>query len=115
MKSTWKVFIMTVVGFLITTVSTLEVFNVWYVVLVTGAFALEYAVKNRWFPSTSPEGTVMWKDLLSGLFLAVCMAVNVLGANLLTGTEFSAAVLWTTVIGAVAGYFTKTVAQGVKK
>jgi len=115
MKPSLKIFFMAVIGAMITTISTLATFNVWYVVLVTGAFALEYAVKNYFFPSNSPEGQVYWKDLLSGLFLAVCMALNVLGANLLTGTEFSAAVLWTTVIGAIVGYFTKTVPQGIKK
>ena len=111
----WKVFLMTVIGFLVTTVSTLEVFNFWYVFLITIAFAVEYAVKNYLFPSPSPGGKLFWQDLVSGLILAVCMALNVLGANLLTGTEFSASVLWVTVIGAVVGYFTKTTSQGVLK
>ena len=114
MNSTLKVFLMTVMGFLITTISTLETFNIWFVVLVTVAFAGEYAVKNYLFPSTSPGGLVYWKDILSGLALAVFMALNVLGANLLTGTEFSLAVFWSTVVGAVGVYFTKTVSQGVK-
>jgi hypothetical protein len=114
MKPTWKVFLMAVIGFLVTTVSVLQDFNFWYVALVTVAFAGEYALKNYLFPSTSPEGQVYWKDIVSGLFLAVCMALNVLGANLLTGTEFSLTVFWTVIIGAVVGYFTKTVPQGVK-
>jgi hypothetical protein len=114
MSKTWKVFLMTVIGFVITTISTVQDFNIWFVAIVTIAFSAEYAVKNYFLPSDSPGGVLYWKDVVSGLILAVCMALNVLGANLLTGTEFSAAVLWTTVLGAVVGYFTKTVPQGVK-
>jgi hypothetical protein len=115
MNRTLKVFLMAVASFVITTIATLATFNVWYVVLVTGAFALEYAVKNYWFPSNSPEGQLYWKDILSGLVLAVCAGLNVLGANLLTGTEFSAALLWSTVVGAIVIYFTKTIPQGAKQ
>jgi hypothetical protein len=114
MKPTLKVFLMTVLSFLISTVATLDKFNIWFVVLVTVAFAGEYAAKNYWFPSNSPEGQVYWKDILSGLFLAVCASLNALGASLLLGTIFTAHILWITVIGAIAAYFTKTLPQGTK-
>ncbi len=114
MGSKLKVFLMAVIGFLITTVSTLDAFNIWYVVLVTVAFAGTYAVKNYFLPSDSAEGAVKWKDILSGLIIAVCMAISNLAATLITGIDFSAQVLWITVIGAVVGYFTKTIPQGVK-
>lgn len=114
MKPSIKVFIMTVVSFLISTVATLESFNIWFVVLTTAAFAGEYAAKNYWFPSTSPAGQLYWKDILSGLFLALLTAVNGLAASLITGVEFTGQILWVTVIGAIVAYFTKTVSSGVK-
>ena len=114
MNAKVKVFIMAVIGFIVTAFSVMGNFNLWYLLIVTVAFALEYAAKNFFFPSTSPTGQVMWKDLLSGLILAVCMALNVFGANLLLGIEFSAHALWVAVVGAVVGYFTKTVSQGQK-
>ena len=114
MKPSLKVFLMAVFGFLITTVSTLQQFNAWYVVIVTVCFAGEYALKNYFLPSTSPEGTLFWQDIISGLVLAVLMGFNNLAASLLTGVALSWAVVWSTVSGAVVGYFTKTVASGQK-
>lgn len=114
MKSWTKVFLMAVVGFLITTISTLENFNIWYVVLTTGVFAVTYWLKNKFLPSDSEEGIANWKDIVSGLLVAVCMAISILAADLLTGTAFSAHVLWITVLGAVTGYFTKTIPQGAQ-
>jgi hypothetical protein len=110
MNSKWKVFIMTVIGFLVTTVSTLEAFNWAYVVLVTGAFALEYAVKNYWFPSTSPGMSLYWKDILSGLLLAILLSVNSYAASLILpdAPAFNLHILWVTFVGAIVGYFGKT-------
>lgn len=112
MKSSLKVFIMSVIGFLVTTLSTLEDFNFWYVVITTVVFASGYAVKNYLMPSDSAEGVVNWKNILSGLIIAVNMALSNLAAILLTGSEFSFHVFWITVVGAVVGYFTKTIPQG---
>jgi len=114
MKPTLKVFLMTIASFLITTIATLASFNAWYVVIVTVAFALEYAAKNYWFPSVSPEGTLYWQDIVSGLVLAIIAGLNGLAASLLLGTEFTAHLLWISVVGAIAAYFTKTVSQGTK-
>lgn len=114
MKPSLKVFIMSVIGFVVTTVSMLEAFSFPYVAIVTMVFAVSYWLKNYFMPSDSGEGVANWKDILSGIIIAVNMALSNLAATLLTGTEFSMQVLWVTIAGAVIGYFTKTVPQGAK-
>lgn len=115
MKANWKVFIMTVIGFLVTTISTLQDLNAWYVVLVTLAFAGEYALTNFWFPSTPDGNVVYWKNIVKGLVLSVLLAVNSYAASLILpdAPEFSAKILWSVLIGAFAGYFTKTIPANV--
>jgi hypothetical protein len=115
MNAKLKIFVMAVIGFVVTTLSTIEVFDLAYVALVTVSFALTYALKNLWFPSNSNEGSVVWKDIVSGVILAVSMALSTYAAAIiLPEVEFSFKVMWMNVIGAVVGYFTKTVAQGQK-
>jgi len=105
---------MAVIGSLVTTLSMLTNFNAAYVAIVTVVFAAQYWVKNYFMPSESEEGVLLWKDIVSGLIIAVCMGLSNLAATFLTGTEFSFTILWTTIIGSVIGYFTKTVPQGAK-
>ena len=105
---------MAVIGFVVTWLSTTQDFNFAQVALMTLAFAGTYAIKNFFMPSDSPEGSVFWKDIVSGAVIALCMALSNLAGTLIPGVEFSWPVFWTTVIGAVVGYFTKTLAQGQK-
>ncbi len=114
MKPSLKVFIMSVIGFLVATISTLSDFNAAYVAIVTVVFAATYWLKNYFMPSDSGEGVANWKDILSGVIIAVCMALSNLAATILTGADLSVQILWTTVVGAVIGYFTKTIPQGEK-
>jgi len=114
MNSKLKVFIMAVIGFVVTWLSTAQEFNLAQTLLMTVSFAGTYAIKNFFMPSDSPEGQVFWKDIVSGVVIALCMALSNLAATLLPGVEFSWPVLWTTIVGAVVGYFTKTLAQGKK-
>jgi hypothetical protein len=111
MSTKVKIFLMALVGFIATTLSTLDVFNVWYVAITTVAFVLMYAGKNWLLPSTSPEGTVNWRDILSGVIMAVSMALSSGVTSFLVEGQLNWHALWVAVAGAVVGYFSKTMVQ----
>ena len=101
-----KGLIMALVGFVATTLSSLETFNIIYVLLSTVGFTLVYVAKNYVFPSVSAFG-IDFKDIISGVILAVGMGVVSYVAQILT-TGFEWGTLWLAVSGAVVGYFLKT-------
>ena len=115
MSAKLKIFLMAVIGFVVAMLTTIETFNIAYILIVTVVFSATYAVKNFFLPSDSSEGVANWKDIVSGIIIAVCAALSTFAANLLTDVDFSWKILGVTIIGAVVGYFTKTIPQGVKK
>lgn len=106
----WKGLIMAIVGFIATTLSDLETFNAAYVVIATISFTLIYIAKNAIFPSMSALG-LDFRDIVSGLILAVGMGLSSYVAQILTG-GFTWGTFWLAISGAVIGYITKT---GVSK
>jgi uncharacterized membrane protein YvlD (DUF360 family) len=104
----WKGLIMALIGFIATMLSDLESFNVWYVVIATVAFILIYVAKNAVYPSTSQIGLNI-RDLISGLMIAVGMAISSFAASIITLGSVDWHALWLAVVGAVVGYFVKTV------
>lgn len=118
MKEKWKVFVMAVVGFVATLISTAGNggVNWWYIVLATVAFVGLYIVKNWLWPATSDEGTFDWRDIVSGVLIAVFMAVSSYASNwVVTGSAVpNWHELWMAVVAAVTGYFSKAFAQGDK-
>ncbi len=107
----WKGFIMAIVGFVATTLSDLETFNLAYVLIATVGFTVIYVGKNAIFKSTSGAGTINLQDLLSGVIVAVGMAISSFAASVITSGAVDWKELGVAVIGAVVGYFTKTVPQ----
>ena len=114
MKNTIKGLIMAVVGFLAATIADLEVVNWAYVGITTVGFTLMYLAKNFFLPSNSDEGGFNWRDALNGVLIAVSMALSNFAAVLLTVETLDWKQLGVSVLGAVAGYFIKTVPQGKK-
>jgi hypothetical protein len=103
----WKGLIMAIIGFVATTISDLEAFNINYVLIATTAFTLIYIGKNAVFPSTSP----LWlnlRDVISGVLIAVGMAIASFTASIITTGVVDWRALWIAVVGAVTGYFLKT-------
>lgn len=111
----WKGLIMAVVGFIATGISqNVEGLNFTYVVISTVGFTLLYIGKNAVFQSTSEPGIVNWQDLLSGIIIAVSMAISSFAASIITTGAVDWQALWIAVVGAVVGYFTKTLPSGTK-
>jgi len=98
---------MALVGFVASTLSEMETFNIAYVLIATGGFTLVYLVKNAIMPSVSIIGVDM-KDIISGAILALGMALSSYAAQVLT-IGFDWQTLLVSVSGAVLGYFTKTI------
>jgi len=107
----WKGLIMAVVGFIATTLSDLESFNLAYVAISTIAFTVIYIGKNYIWPSTSEGGVINWQDILSGLIVAVGMAISSFAASIITTGAIDWKALAIAVIGAIVGYFGKTFTQ----
>ena len=108
----WKLFLMALVGFLASVISTQTGgVNWWYVLITTGAFVLLYIPKNIWLPSDSDPGTLSFKDIISGLFIAISMAISSGIGMIITNSGVNWRELGLAVIGAVLGYFIKTVPQ----
>lgn len=108
MNSFWKGLIMAIVGFAATTIADLETFNLAYVVITTVAFTLLYIGKNYWLPSNSDTGKLNGQDVLSGILIAVSMALSNFAAVLLTSATLDWKQLGLAVVGAIVGYFIKT-------
>jgi hypothetical protein len=115
MSNKLKVFVMALAGFLFTTIATLQRFDLIYVGVVTLVFAGGYATKNFFYPSISAEGEFSWRDLVSGLIVAVTMGLSQLAAMLATDTAFTWQILWSMMLAALTTYFTKTLPQGFKE
>ena len=105
---------MAVVGFIATTLSDLETFNLAYVVIATGGFTVIYLGKNWFLPSLSDKMGVDLRDMISGAIVAVGMAISSFAASILTTGTVDWKALAIAVVGAVIGYFTKTVPSGKK-
>ena len=104
----WKNFIMALVGVIVSWLAVPETANFVYILISSAAFVGMYAVKNALLPSISVVGYEV-RDFISGAIVAVCGALSSLAATLLTpDVVFEWSILWTTVIGAVIGYFAKT-------
>lgn len=111
----WKGLIMAIVGFLAATIGEAgEVLNWAYIGIATGGFTIIYIAKNAIFPSVSLFNKWDLQDILSGLVLAVGMAVSSGAAAILTTGSVDWSSLWKAVVGAVVGYFLKTLKQGIK-
>lgn len=108
MKTFWKGLIMAIVGFVAATITDLETMNWSYIGVTTVAFTLMYLGKNYWKPSTSEPGTVNTSDLISGLLVALGMAVSSFSASIITLGFIDWRALIISSIGAVVGYFAKT-------
>lgn len=109
----WKGLIMALVGFVATMLSDMETLNFAYMAIATTGFTIVYVVKNVVFPSVSVVGIDL-RDLLSGVILAVGMAISSYAAQIWTmGFEWQT--LWVSVVGAVVGYFAKTIPTNAKK
>ena len=109
----WKGLIMALVGFVATMLSDLETMNFAYMAIATAGFTVVYVVKNAVWPSISVVGIDI-QDMLSGLILAVGMALSSYAAQILT-TGFDWQTLWISVAGAFVGYFAKTIPSNAKK
>jgi len=109
----WKGLIMGLVGFIATTLSDLETMNFAYILISSIGFAVVYIGKNYALPSISAIG-IDFRDIISGLILAVGMALSSAAAQVLTiGFEWNTLLI--AVSGAVVGYITKTVSTNSKK
>jgi EamA domain-containing membrane protein RarD len=113
-KTFWKTFFMAIVGFVVMTLKEAGTFNLAYIALTTGFFAIGYMLKNWLYPSLSDKGKLELRDLISGLWIAVNMAAaDVISQILIVGTiDWKA--LGYSVLGAALGYFGKTLPQGKK-
>ena len=114
MKTFWKGLIMAIVGFLASTISDIEVINWAYVLITTIGFTAIYFGKNYWMPSTSEGGSVNGRDIWSGLLIAVGMAISSFAASIITTGMVDWKALIISTIGAVVGYFTKTIPSKAK-
>lgn len=103
----WKGLIMSVIGFTVTLFTGSETVSFAYAAIATLGFTTVYFIKNFAMPSISVMGNIDLRDALSGVILAVGMALSSYAAQVLTG-EFSWKTLGLAVGGAVVGYLGKT-------
>lgn len=107
-KDAAKIFIMTVIGFLSTIIADNESATFAFVTLSTVLFSIQYAVKNYLMPSKTESTKWDWRDTLSGVIIAICMADSAALSQIIIGNTIAWSLLWKTSIGAVIGYFSKT-------
>lgn len=101
---------MAIVGFVASYISqTTTEINYIYLVIATSAFTLLYIGKNAIFPSFSILGTFDLRDLLSGLFIAVAMAISDFAASIITLSVINWHLLLTSALMAAGSYFLKTI------
>ena len=103
----FKGLIMALVGFIATTVTQTPI-NWIYVGIASLAFTLMYLGKNYILPSTSVFLGVNIRDLLSGLLVAISMAVSTFAASILTEPSVDWKALLLAVGSATGGYLLKT-------
>lgn len=84
----------------------------WQIVGITFAGTmLVYIAKNVLWPSQSKPGDLDWRDVISGLIMAVGSALSNWGATAAVGEAINWGSLWTLVISVTVGYLVKTFAQ----
>ena len=110
-----KGLIMAIVGFVATTLTDLETFNAAYVAIATSGFTIIYLGKNWFLPSVSDAWKADTIDLVSGLLVAIGMAVSSFAASIITIGSVDWGALGIAVTGAVVGYFAKTVPSKNRK
>jgi hypothetical protein len=111
MKNFIKGMFMALIGFVATTLTDLETFNLAYVIIVTVVFTGGYLVKNWLMPSLTESGKIDLRDFLSGIITAVLMGISQFASTLLTDVEFSWKALGIAAAAAFIGYFSKTLPQ----
>lgn len=114
LNSFWKGLIMALVGFIATAISDVGTTNWAYVWITTAAFTIIYVGKNAVFPSVSIGNKFDLRDILSGVIVAIGMAVSSVTASVLTTGTIEFQALWIAVSGAVIGYFIKTLPQSAE-
>lgn len=108
MKTMLKGLIMALVAFVASTISDLEVINWVYVGITSGAFVILYVAKNWLMPSNSDGNSLNWRDALSGVLIAVSMAISSFAGSIITLGYVDWKALGIAVVSAIVGYFTKT-------
>lgn len=105
MKNSLKVFIMAIVAFVGSIISTSGIPSGktgWLVLGVTTVcFLLSYIAKNKWLPSNQIF------DVIGALLMAISVGVSNWLATLAADTPFDWNVLWKLVVSVVVGYFSK--------
>jgi hypothetical protein len=71
-----------------------------------------YFVKNYLMPSDSTQGTLTWKDILSGVLLSVVAAIGDSVSSLVINGVIAWSLLGKTVISVAITYFTTTFFSG---
>lgn len=108
-KNFLKGLIMAIVGFIASAISQdIEAVNVWYIVIATIGFTIIYLAKNAIITSISIFGKIDIQDIISGLLLAIGMAISSFAASIITTGSVNWHALWIAVGTAFVGYFSKT-------
>lgn len=109
---------MTVVSLLATFISSSgfpETAQQWYVLAITVAgVVITYVAKNWIAPSTSSLGGLNFKDMISGIVLAIGATFSSYIATLATSVDFAWDDLWKLTLSVLLGYFSKTIFQKPK-
>lgn len=79
-----------------------------YVLISTLGIVLAYLGKNAWFKSDSPQWWLNYKDVISGLLLAIGTMISSSVASLIVEGAVDWSALWKAVLAVVIGYFAKT-------
>lgn len=105
-----KGLIMAVIGFVASYISQTTTGINWpYLGIATSGFTLLYLGKNYLFPSVSIFGNFDLRDLLSGVFVAVAMAVSEFAASVITSSVINWKLLLITAGIAAGNYCLKTI------
>lgn len=109
MKNSTKAFVMTIITFIATAISTHGMptdGNGWIILGITVlGTTLIYLAKNAVFPSISLIGTIDTRDLISGAILAVGTAISNWVATVIAGQVIDWHSLRTLMFSVVTGYF----------
>lgn len=108
MKTFWKGLIMALVAFIASTVHDLEVLNFAYIGITSGAFIILYFAKNWLMPSNSDGNNLNWRDILSGVLIAISMAISSIAGSIITLGFVDWKAFGVAIVSAIVGYFTKT-------
>lgn len=114
MKTKLKIALMFIGSLMFAAAATFPMGNWYFTAMTIVVFTIGYAIKNHWLPSTSPEGTMDFWDVLSGALTGIMMAGSELLAAYATGAELTPRIFWFTIAGAITTYFTKTIPTGMK-